>query len=299
MSATEVRRRLRRRADELGLDFQQALQYYAMERFLFRLSQSAWSERFIVKGAIMLRVWDAAVARPTRDIDFMGRIENSPEAVGEAVRECLAVEDIDDGLAFTKDIDVARAMVDDRYPGVRVKVRGDLAGARFTLRLDVGIDDAVVPAPEWVDYPPLLDGPAPRILAYAPSTAVAEKFEALVSLGLANSRLKDFYDIWTLASHVEFGGQELADALGATFGRRGTPMPVEPPVALTYEYVEQDTTARMWRTYRARLAASGIEAPTDLSVVVDVISAFLIPPARAAAAPQAFAKTWTPPTGWA
>ena len=102
MSATEVRRRLRRRADELGFDFQQALQYYAMERFLFRLSQSAWSERFIVKGAIMLRVWDAAVARPTRDIDFMGRIENTPEAVGEAVRECLAVEDIDDGLAFTK-----------------------------------------------------------------------------------------------------------------------------------------------------------------------------------------------------
>jgi predicted nucleotidyltransferase component of viral defense system len=299
VSATEVRRRLRRRADELGLDFQQALQYYAMERFLFRLSQSAWSERFIVKGAIMLRVWDAAVARPTRDIDFMGRIENTPEAVGAAVRECLAVEDVDDGLAFTKDIDVARAMVDDRYPGVRAKVRGDLAGARFTLRLDVGIDDAVVPAPGWVDYPPLLDEPAPRILAYAPATAVAEKFEALVSLGLANSRLKDFYDIWMLASRVEFDGQELAEALGATFGRRRTPMPVEPPVALTNEYVEQDTTARMWRTYRARLAASGIEAPTDLSVVVDVISAFLMPPARAVAAPEAFEKTWTAATGWA
>jgi hypothetical protein len=120
----------------------------------------------------------------------------------------------------------------------------------------------------------------------------------MVSLGLANSRLKDFYDIWMLASRVEFDGQELADALGATFGRRRTPIPLERPVALTNEYVEQDTTARMWRRYRARLAVSAVEAPTDLSAVVDVISAFILPPAIAAAASRTFTKTWTLPTGW-
>lgn len=298
MSAADVRRSLRLRADEVGLDFQQALQYYAMERFLFRLSRSSWAERFIVKGAVMLRVWDAAVARPTRDIDFLGRIENTPDAVRAAVLECLAVETVDDGLVFEQDLDVTRAMVDDRYPGIRVKIRGDLAGARFTLRLDIGIDDAVIPAPGWVDYPPLLDMPAPRILAYAPATAVAEKFEAIVSLGLINSRLKDFYDIWMLASRLEFDGQDLADAVGATFRKRGTPIPAEPPVALTSEYVEQATTVRMWRTYRARLAVSGIEAPADLSDVVGLIRRFVMAPAIAAAASKPFTETWTAATEW-
>lgn len=298
MNADEVRRQLRLRADELGLDFQQALQYYAMERFLFRLSQSAWSERFIVKGAVMLRVWDAAVARPTRDIDFLGRIENTPEAVRTAVRECLSAEVADDGLAFSQDIEAAQAMLDDRYAGVRVKLRGDLAGARFTLRLDIGVDDAVVPAPGWVDYPPLLDQPAPRILAYDPATAVAEKFESIVDLGLINSRLKDFYDLWMLAGGLSFDGQTLADALSATFRARGTELPVEAPVALTGAFVEQSATAAMWRAYRTRLAASGIVAPADLAELVRVVGDFIMPPARAAASGTPFDQSWAPREGW-
>ena len=122
MNAGAVRRQLRQRADELGLDFQQAIQYYAMERFLFRLSRSAWADRFIVKGAVMLRVWDAAVARPTRDIDFVGRVQNTPEAVRAAVLECLGADVPDDGLRFSGEIEVAQAMVDERYPGLRVKL---------------------------------------------------------------------------------------------------------------------------------------------------------------------------------
>lgn len=298
MNADEVRRQLRLRADELGLDFQQALQYYAMERFLFRLSHSAWSERFIVKGAVMLRVWDAAVARPTRDIDFLGRIENTPEAARDAVQECLAAKVADDGLVFSPDIEAAQAMLDDRYPGVRVKLRGDLAGARFTLRLDIGVDDAVVPAPGWVDYPPLLDQPAPRILAYDPATAVAEKFESIVDLGLINSRLKDFYDLWMLAGALSFEGQTLADALSATFRARGTERPVEAPVALTSAFFHQSATAAMWRAYRSRLAASGIEAPADLAQVVRVIGEFIMPPSLAAASGTPFGQLWTPGLGW-
>jgi hypothetical protein len=298
VKADAVRRRLRQRADELGLDFQQALQYYAMERFLFRLSQSAWAERFIVKGAVMLRVWAAAVARPTRDIDFLGRIENTPAAVRTAVLECLGADVPDDGLLFSDDIDVAQAMVDDRYPGLRVKLRGDLAGARFTLRLDIGIDDAVVPAPGWVDYPPLLDQPAPRILAYEPATAVAEKFESIVDLGLINSRLKDFYDLWMLAGTLEFDGPTLVSALAATFVTRGTELPGELPVALTVAYSGQAGTAAMWQAYRSRLGASGIQAPNDLADVLDVLVAFLIPPARAAAEDAPFRQSWRPGEGW-
>jgi len=298
LTAGDVRRRLRLRADELGLDFQQAIQYYAMERFLFRLSQSAWSERFIVKGALMLRDWDAAVARPTRDIDFLGHIENTPAAVREAVLECLAVAVADDGLVFSEEIKVTQAMLDDRYPGLRVKIRGDLAGARFTMRLDVGVDDAVVPAPGWVDYPPLLDAPAPRILAYDPATAVAEKFESIVELGLINSRLKDFYDLWMLAGTLSFDGQRLANALSATFRARGTELPKETPVALTTTFVEQSATSAMWRSYRSRLAAAGIDAPGDLAEVVLVIEAFMMPPVLAAATRRRFDQIRTSGGRW-
>lgn len=298
MNADAARRQLRQRANELGLDFQQAIQYYAMERFLFRLSRSAWAERFIVKGAVMLRVWDAAVARPTRDIDLLGRIENTPEAVRGAVLECLGADVPDDGLRFSGEIDVVQAMVDDRYPGLRVKIRGDLAGARFTLRLDIGIDDAVVPAPSWVDYPPLLDQPAPRILAYDPATAVAEKFESIVDLGLINSRLKDFYDLWMLAGTLAFGGPTLVAALTATFLARGTELPTEPPVALTEAFSGQAGTVAMWQAYRSRLAASGIQAPPDVADVLGTISAFVMPAARAAAEDAPFRQSWQPGEGW-
>ena len=126
-ASIDIRRRLKARAAELGLDFQQAVLYYAMERFLFRLSQTPWSERLVVKGAVMLRVWDAAVARPTRDIDFLGRVDNTPEAIRGIVAECLAVR-LDDGLAFESEIQVVPITVENRYPGVRAKVAGDLGG---------------------------------------------------------------------------------------------------------------------------------------------------------------------------
>lgn len=298
MNEDTVRRRLRQRADELGLDFQQAVQYYAMERFLFRLSQSAYAERFIVKGAVMLRVWDAAIARPTRDIDVLGRIENSPAAVHAAVLECLNADVPDDGLRFSDHVDVVRAMVDDRYPGLRVRMRGHLAGARFALRLDIGIGDAVVPEPGWVDYPPLLDQPAPHILAYDPATAVAEKLESIVALGLIDSRMKDFYDLWMLAGTLAFDGQTLAAAFGATFRARGTELPSGTPVALTAAFSGRAGTAAMWQAYRARLGASGVEAPDDLADVLAMIAAFAMPPARAAAEDAPFLQAWRPGEGW-
>jgi hypothetical protein len=298
VNADGVRRQLKLRAGELGLDFQQAIQYYAMERFLFRLSQSAWAERFIAKGAVMLRVWDAAVARPTRDIDFLARIENTPQAVRAAVLECLGADVPDDGLRFSDEIDVAQAMVDDRYPGLRVKLRGDLAGARFTLRLDIGIEDAVVPPPGWVDYPPLLDQPAPRILAYDPATAVTEKFESIVALGLIDSRMKDFYDLWMLAGTLPFDGSTLVAALKATFRARGTELPTEAPVALTEAFSGQRDTAAMWQAFRTRLATSGIQAPADLTEVLDAIADFIMPPVRAAADDAPFTHSWPPNGGW-
>lgn len=282
---------------ELDLDFQQAVLYYAMERFLFRLSQTQWADRLVVKGAVMLRVWDAAVARPTRDIDFLGRVENTPEAIRGIVAECLAIQ-LDDGLAFESEIHAEPITVEDRYPGVRVKVAGDLGGARFVLRLDVGIDDAVVPDPGWVDYPVLLQDESPRILAYQPATAIAEKFQAMIEIGLANSRMKDYHDIWMLSRTLEFDGQDLADAIRATFERRATELPVASPAELTSEYTGQPETSRMWDTYRKGFADPVVDLPENLQDVADAIAAFVMPVAVAAAGGADFGKTWTPASGW-
>jgi len=296
-TAIEIRRRLKARAADLGLDFQQAVLYYAMERFLFRLSLTPWSERLVVKGAVMLRVWDAGVARPTRDIDFLGRVENTPGAIRDIVAECLSVQ-LDDGLAFESEIHAEPIAIDERYPGVRAKVAGDLGGARFVLRLDVGIDDAVVPDPCWVDYPVLLQDEAPRILAYQPATAVAEKFQAMIEIGLTNSRMKDYHDIWLLSRTLGFAGQDLADAIRATFDRRGTEIPFEMPAELTPEYTAQPEIARMWDTYRKRFGGLGDDLPEELQDVAYAIAAFVMPAAIAARRGEQFESRWTIGEGW-
>lgn len=292
-----VRARLKNKVDEIGLDFNQVLQYYAMERFLYRLSKTKWAACLIVKGAAMLRVWDGAVARPTRDIDFLGRMENSPEAVAAMVRECLAVESAD-GLEFSPDVAVEPITIEDRYPGARALMETRLAGARIRLQLDIGVADIAVPEPGWVDYPTLLDMDAPHILAYQPATAVAEKFETMISKGLLNSRVKDYYDIWMLSRSVSFDGIELTDSIAATFGQRGTKVPSSRPPVLSGEYSQRLETMAQWTAFVRRLGVSGIEAPESITDVVDVISMFIMPPAIAAAAGQPFSLKWVPGEGW-
>lgn len=292
-----VRRRLKTRADALGLEFQQAILYYAIERFLFRLSKTGWADRLIVKGATMLRVWDSAIARPTRDIDFLGRIDNSPDAVRAAVLDCLNIETAD-GLVFQNEVEVEPIVVADRYPGVRAKIRGNLAGARFVIQLDIGIDDAVVPEPGWFDYPSILEEEGPRILAYHPATAVAEKFEAMVDLGLINSRMRDFFDIWMLAGKVQFSGTDLVQSIQATFTRRDTPIPSGPPIALTAEFSQSAPTIAMWNSYRGNLTQSRIEAPESLDEIIDVINRFIMPATQAAANGSELPGRWIPGQGW-
>lgn len=290
-----VRARLLSEAKTRGESYDQTLQYFAIERFLYRLSMTKWGERFIVKGAIMLRAWGMPLGRPTRDIDFLGRIDNSPEAVERAVRECLAVDYPDDGVVFASEVETVAIKVADRYPGVRVVVRGNLDGGTFKLQLDVGIGDTVVPGPEWVRYPTLLDMDAPRIFAYQPATALAEKLETIVSRGLANSRLKDYYDIWLLSTLHGYEGAQLSTAIRATFEHRGPPLPAETPPGLTTAYFESADAPARWRSL---LLSKGIAAPSDLSDACAAIVDFIMPPAVAAAAGRTFSRTWHPSSGW-
>jgi len=290
-----VHARLLSRAKAHGESYDQMLQYFAIERFLYRLSLTQWGERFVVKGAIMLRAWSTPLGRPTRDIDFLGEIGNSPTAVERAVSDCLAVEYPDDGLVFDSAVETSEINVADRYPGVRAVVRGNLDRGTFRLQLDIGIDDAVVPEPEWVEYPTLLDLDAPRILAYHPSTALAEKLETIVRKGLANSRLKDYYDIWLLSTLYSYDGAEFAASILATFTHRGTAIPFDTPPGLTSAFYESAGAQARWRSF---LSSREIEAPEDLAGVCATIGGFIMPPASAVAAGEAFEMRWEPSVGW-
>lgn len=215
--------------------------------------------------------------------------------VGDAVAEVVAVE-MDDGLAFEAEVAPEPIVVDGRYPGVRLVVRGSLAGARFRLQVDVGVGTEAVPEPASVDYPVLLGIDAPRVLAYAPETSIAYMFEAMVPLGEANSRLKDFYDVWLLATTLEFRGSSLASALAATFGGRSTALPATAPIALTEAFTGQREAQAPWAAFAAK---PGVDAPASLAEVVEVIAAFLMPVVDALVGGRAFDGVWVPGGPWA
>lgn len=289
--AASVRRRLLNLARERSASFDQLLVYYAIERFLYRLSLTPWVERLVVKGATLLRAWDVPYARPTRDIDFVGRVPGSPEALVALVRDCLAADVADDGLRFDDEVAAEEIRADDEYPGVRLIIRGDLSGAKFRLQLDVGIGDDVVPDPAWVEFPVLLpDLPAPCVLAYDPVTSIAEKVEAMVKLGDGNSRLKDFYDVWLLATSLAFDGEAMAESFAATFRRRGTKLPDPGAPIVTDEFVTSRSVTAQWSAFRAN---AGVEQALEFVTVVEVVRAFVTPVLGAVSAGAPFSAEWS------
>ena len=273
------------------MDFQILLTRYALERLLHRLSQSPHRDRFVLKGAMLFVTWVEDPFRPTRDLDFLGYGENSPEAIGGTFREICGQPVDDDGVEF--DIGAITAVPireDVEYGGFRVRPSATIAGARVPIQVDIGFGDAVTPGPVEIVYPPLLDAPAPRLRAYPVMTVVAEKFQALVQLGIANSRLKDFYDLWLIAQTFEFDRASLAEAMRQTFARRETMLPTEKPIGLSDAYA--DAWGRQWKAFlgRERMAS----APIDLAVVVSDLAGFLLP----LIAPAEKDERWKPGEGW-
>lgn len=223
-----VRARLLQRSRDGRMDFQVLLTRYALERLLYRLSQSAYRHRFVLKGAMLFAVWVAAPFRPTRDLDLLGYGENSPEAIREAFRAICEQAVADDGVAFDVDgIEATPIREDLEYGGVRVRTCATIAAARIPIQVDVGFGDAITPGAVEIDYPTLLDAPAPHLHAYPIETVVAEKLHALVTRGITNSRLKDFYDLWLISESFELERTPLAAAIRQTFARRNTELPQE------------------------------------------------------------------------
>jgi predicted nucleotidyltransferase component of viral defense system len=274
--AASVRARLLQQSRSKGRDFQLVLTNYALERLLYRLSVSRHGKRFVLKGALLFTVWLDDPFRPTRDLDLLGSGDAEADAVAATFREILAQKVPDDGLTF--DLDGVRAgLIREaaRYGGVRIETEARLDKARIPLRIDIGYGDAVTPSPIDVDYPILLDGPAPRLKAYPRETVVAEKLEAITSLGLVNSRMKDFYDLCMLARHFAFERPVLAEAIAATFARRATAIPAVWPDGLTDAFVTRSEVQAQWRAFRTRGRLS-TDIP-DFAQCVAEIRAFLGP----------------------
>jgi len=238
-TAASVRQRLMNKAREQKEDFNIILTRYGLERFLYRMSKSPHRDQFILKGALLFQLWSGHPHRPTRDLDLLGYGDPAPTRFQEILRDVCEQEVEDDGLDFHADsIQIETMKEDEEYQGLRSKLLATLRAARIPLQIDVGFGDAVTPAPGEITYPTLLDLPAPMLMAYPRETVVAEKFQAMVMLGIANSRMKDFYDVWTLARQFEFSGPVLCSAIRATFERRKTALPVKPPLALLPEFTE-------------------------------------------------------------
>jgi predicted nucleotidyltransferase component of viral defense system len=294
--AASVHQRLLNKSRQTGRPFIEVLQYYAMERFLYRLSKSAFSDRFILKGALMLTVWKAPMSRPTRDMDFLGRMNNDLGAIAEAVRNVCSTEVGPDGLEFNPEtIEAERIDEDVDYEGVRVHFQGSLGNARISMQFDVGFGDKVVPRARKIRYPTILEMPSPALTGYSMESTIAEKFEAMVKLGALNSRMKDFFDIWLLSRLFEFNGETLVSAISSTFMTRNTDISQYSSV-FSAEFLADKSRATQWEAFLRRTAIES--APSQFGAVVEQISVFLSPPAEAVANGTAFNKSWPAGGSW-
>lgn len=295
--AQSVQTRLVRHAHALGVDPNLVLARYAAERLLYRLSRSGYADRFVLKGALMLLVWLGETIRPTRDADLLGFGALDAESLRRIFAEICALPVEPDGLAYDgASVRVAAIRSGDEYGGQRVGLLAHLGAARLRVQVDVGIGDAVVPEPRWIDYPSLLDLPRPWLQAYRPETAIAEKLHAMVELGSKNSRMRDFFDVHALAAHGTFEGAELARAIAATFSRRRTPVPAELPLALTVEFAAIEGKPAQWNAFARRLPAASARA--DLASVVRGVATFAGPVLLAVGRKEAFDGTWLPGGPW-
>ena len=281
---------------ESGRSFNDLVQYYALERWLYRLSQSGHENLFILKGALMLVAWRAPILRATRDIDLLARTSNDLDGIKHIISEICQADLPDDGVWFDPDsVTTTRIAEDADYEEVRATFAGRLATTRLSMQIDIGFSDVVTPGPVEISYPTILDYPAPVLRAYNRETVIAEKFDAMVSLGRLNSRMKDFFDVWLLASTSDFSGADLSAAILATFRRRGTELTAVPQ---TFEddFLFDPSKRSQWTGFLKRMRPS--EAPSTFSDAVTSIRVFLQPVHEALCSGDSFTMTWKHPGPW-
>jgi len=292
-----IRARLQNTAKDTNRPFSEVLQYYGMERFLYRFSRSEYADRFILKGALMFTAWQVPERRTTLDIDFSAKYDNKIIAVEKVIRDVCKVSTVPDGLIFDPTTVKGNKIKEDTdYEGVRVKFRGFLRRSRIAMQIDVAFGDIIYPDPQIVDYPVILDFPKPRLKGYPIESIVSEKFEAMVKFGLLNSRMKDFYDIWLLMRRFDFKGPRLVEALKRTFGHRKTALPQDKPLFAEEIYDYKSDRQTLWKAFLKRGDIK--HAPESLRMTATEIEGFLIEPLRALSNGIKFNKEWKTMGPW-
>ena len=299
--AASVHQRLLNIARAEGRPFNELLQYFALERFLYRLGRSPHRHQYVLKGALMLAAWDLPSPRPTRDIDLLGYLDNTVDNVVSAIKVICHEPAPDDGLQFAAETVVGERITEAaEYEGVRIRLTAHLGTARIPMRIDVGFGDPLVPGPALVSLPTLLPFPRPELRGYSRESMIAEKLHAMVYLGEVNSRMKDFYDVWLLATRFEFDGPQLSQAIRETFQARQTDIPLSPPVAFTDRFARNPEKVSQWRAFvrRHRLDQGSLKPSPSLTDAVQVIARFLHPVLRALTQAQTFHQHWSPAARW-
>lgn len=289
--------RLHNVAREKQTDYQLILRRYAIERLLHRLSISPHRDQFILKGAMLFAAWLDDPFRPTQDLDLLGFGDPAVTAIKTVFTAICQAQVEDDGLVLDTDgLSVEPIREDQQYGGVRVKTTAYLGRTRIPMQVDIGFGDAVTPAAQELEFPSLLSAEGPRLKAYPRETVVAEKLQAIVALGQANSRMKDFYDLLALSRLFAFEGGPLARAIRATFERRGTPLPTEIPLGLSNAFAEDSGKARQWSAFVGREPL--LLRPANFPVAISGIAEFVLPPLQASTSGESFERRWPAGGPW-
>jgi len=294
--SASVHQRLLNKARESGRPFNELFQYFSMERFIYRLSKTPHVQKFVLKGALMFTAWNIQATRTTKDIDFLGKLENSIDTMISIMRDTCNQWVEPDGMSFNPDSVTCNPIIEDAiYEGIRVFVRGNLGKSRVVLQLDVGFGDVVFPSELDVNYPTILDFPAPTLKGYSQESMIAEKFQAMIKLGELNSRMKDFYDIWLLSKQFYFNGHVLAEAITKTLKIRRTEIPAQPSV-FRKSFSEDQARETQWRAF-LRKTVSASTSHSFYEVMTDIKS-FLVPVSSAIVSQESFKKKWKAPGPW-
>jgi predicted nucleotidyltransferase component of viral defense system len=295
-TAASIRARLLTLAQRNGEDYQRVLGRYAIERLLYRLGRSPYRDQFALKGATLFTLWTGRTHRPTKDLDLLGRGSSAIEEVEKTIRAICEIQ-YEDGIAFdSASVEGTKIKEDDEYDGVRIELLADLASARIPMQIDIGFGDAVYPEPELTSFPVLLPLEAPLVRAYPREASIAEKFHAMVVLDIRNSRMKDFYDLWLMATSWTFDMASLRKAILASFERRRSTIPTGVPFALTADFLNDPQKKQQWSAFVSRLNPAD-RIPT-FEEVGAILREFLLPCISGGSASSSQALSWAPNHGW-
>ncbi|HBI02259.1 MAG TPA: nucleotidyl transferase AbiEii/AbiGii toxin family protein [Anaerolineae bacterium] len=295
--AASVLTRLKNQNEILERPFAEILQYYAMERFLYRLSQTEYADKFILKGGLLFYAWSLPLRRPTRDIDFRGYVSSNKSILLKIIKEIISISVPEDGLIFdAQSVVIEETQIDADYQGTRIKLIALLERSKIPIQIDIGFSDELTSKAETIKYPNLLPNlKTTHMKGYPKETVVAEKFHAMVRHAELNSRMKDYYDLWLISETFDFDIKDLQKAIEATFTKRDTEIPLEQPLSLTIDFARTGQTR--WINFLDKMNLENNQV-TNFVNVVEQIWDFLQTPLQASINKTKLDKKWKPNQGW-